>query len=316
MSRSDIRHIFVGPTGRRTGQNIEYFVDDKELTEIFNKYGVVTAVKVRSNAKDVFAFIHFETHEGAGRAIEKLNGFTIHNTKIKVDWGAYNGYKNNHQNSHHQQQQHRDSQPARQHIINSRSNQYNSDTHGSGSRTSRYESYNEPRTVRYEPRVDHSRSNVANRHDSYRDNRGRRNSYSPRRRSYSPQQRRRERVPMMYGRNDLSRSHSPRDIRRDSISQRRTENISPRGRSRGRREERIYRLTLEDIPPEMEWEDLREIGKKYGGMESVVSGRTWVDKGMNVGYIDFDRQQSQQATYNSLKGHRINGHKIHLILER
>lgn len=90
--RDGIKHIFVGPTGRRkNGNDIEYYANEPELKEKFNQFGKVTDVKVRSNAKDVFAFVTFETSEDAGRAIAGMNGKALKGVKVKCDWGAYNG---------------------------------------------------------------------------------------------------------------------------------------------------------------------------------------------------------------------------------
>jgi len=89
--REGIKHVFVGPTGRRMGNNIEYYANEKELEEIFSVYGEVDTVKVRSNTKDVFAFVHFKDSDSAARAIENMNGKDIKRMKVKVDWGSYNG---------------------------------------------------------------------------------------------------------------------------------------------------------------------------------------------------------------------------------
>jgi len=88
--RPDIKHVFVGPTGQRMGNNIKYYCTEKELEEKFSEYGEVENVKVRSNTKDVFAFIHFQDSESAARAIENMNGKQLQGVKVKVDWGSNN----------------------------------------------------------------------------------------------------------------------------------------------------------------------------------------------------------------------------------
>lgn len=88
--RPDIKHVFVGPTGQRMGNNIKYYCTEKELEEKFSEYGEVANVKVRSNTKDVFAFIHFNDSESAARAIENMNGKQLQGVKVKVDWGSNN----------------------------------------------------------------------------------------------------------------------------------------------------------------------------------------------------------------------------------
>jgi len=86
--RPDIKHVFVGPTGQRMGNNIKYYVSEKELEDTFSVYGDVDNVKVRSNTKDVFAFVHFKDSASAARAIEGMNGKELEGVKVKVDWGS------------------------------------------------------------------------------------------------------------------------------------------------------------------------------------------------------------------------------------
>lgn len=65
----------------------------------------------------------------------------------------------------------------------------------------------------------------------------------------------------------------------------------------------------------MEWDDLKDIGKKYGGSTTVVDGRCWNEEGTNMGYIEFNSSSGRSLTHDALKGHRINGHKIKLFME-
>jgi len=327
MTRGDIRHIFVGPTGKRTGQTIEYFVDANELREMFGKYGTVVDVKIRSNAKDVFAFIHFDASEACDKAIRDLNGTTLKNTnaKIKVSWGAYNpGQK-------------------RQHRYINRTGP-SSGGYGAAAENGFYPHDEQaPRTVRYEPRQPY-------RTNQYRPIR-RQPSYSPRRRSRTPPRRRRnsysperrsrsyshERTNRRAAKRRRSNSPPPRRMREEERYNKHRSSPSPRGagergrynqsysrspaanrgrsHSRDPSREKTFRLIIEDLPTEMEWEDLKAIGKKYGGSNSIVSGKCWSEKGLNQGIIEFNRASSQLKTYESLRGHRINGHKIRLFLD-
>jgi len=323
MTRGDIRHIFVGPTGKRTGQTIEYFVDANELREMFGKYGTVVDVKVRSNAKDVFAFIHFDASEPCDKAIRDLNGTTLKNTnaKIKVSWGAYNpGQK-------------------RQHRYINRTGPPSG--YGAAAENGFHpHDEQQPRTVRYEPRQPYRTNQYKpRRQPSYSPRRRsrspprrRRNSYSPERRSRSYSYERTDRrvkrrrsnspPPRRMREEERFRNHrgSPSPRREERPRQHQSYSRSPpanRGRSHSRdpSREKTFRLIIEDLPTEMEWEDLKAIGKKYGGSNSIVSGKCWSEKGLNQGIIEFNRAASQLKTYESLRGHRINGHKIRLFLD-
>lgn len=180
--RNGVKHIFVGPTGRRSGNQITYYANEKDLEDQFNEFGKVTEVKVRSNTKDVFAFVHFESSEGAARAIEGVNGKQINGVKVKCDWGSFNNSRSNRRppvSSFRRRSQERD--------------------YGRDSGRSAYRRSPSPRYRRRSPSPRYSRHNS-----------GYRPSPSPRhRRSPSPRYARRSPSPRY-----VRRSPSPRYVRR------------------------------------------------------------------------------------------------------
>jgi len=242
-----IKHVFVGPTGKRVGQGLEYYMDEAQLRAMFSKYGEVTDLQIRSNAKDVFAFIHFIDSYAAARAISDLKSWRIKDgVRTKVSWGSYNPGA--------QRQQ----QPQQM------NNRRRPNTH-------------------HDPNV-------------------------PNHVSYPVQHRQNNRNPN----SNFSPDGSPR--RRNNAYA--TTNQYTRSRSRSEeRKDASYRLTIENLPPSMKKEDLREIGRHYGGSDSVRSSKIWIVQNCTCGRLEFHNNQAQLTTYSSMKGHRINGLKIRLYCD-
>jgi len=111
-----------------------------------------------------------------------------------------------------------------------------------------------------------------------------------------------------------SRSHSrPRRERRRSRSR---EKRRRRSRSRGRRGGRgvprgEYKIEIENIPRDMTWMDLKGLGRRYGGHDSVTFARTWDEGRTHMGIIEFSNKNALRDTFKELNGHRINGNKVY-----
>ncbi|XP_073434604.1 RNA-binding protein 14-like isoform X3 [Dendrobates tinctorius] len=69
----DTIKIFVGNVDDRTTQ--------EELTELFQKYGMVVSCAVMKQ----YAFIHMRASDSATKAIEELNGREVHGKKLVVE---------------------------------------------------------------------------------------------------------------------------------------------------------------------------------------------------------------------------------------
>lgn len=74
-------NIYVG--------NLDYGIDEKELQEIFENYGVVNSTKIIvdkfSGRSKGFGFIEMESADEANKAIEELNGSTLKDREIVVN---------------------------------------------------------------------------------------------------------------------------------------------------------------------------------------------------------------------------------------
>jgi len=228
-----VKHVFVGPTGHRVGHQVEYYFREDELVQIFGQFGSVVDVKTRSNAKDVFAFVHFDSAQSATKAIQELNGKVLKGKhRVRVSYGAAKKQRPRNSYSYNQKDQ--------------------------------------------KPVV-----------------------------SYSPKRRR-------------SRSDSEKSTKRRKI-----DSESDSGRSRAsssvERSTAAHVLTIENIPKQMKWKHLEELGHKYGGVDVVEGGKVYMGKGEKIdvkfGRLNFNDRDAMRDVYDSLKGHEINGHRIKIFLD-
>ncbi|MBL7111138.1 MAG: RNA-binding protein [Bacteroidales bacterium] len=74
-------NIYVG--------NLDYKVDENELTTIFEEYGSVSSAKIIadkfSGRSKGFGFVEMENDDDASKAIKGLNGTTLKNREITVN---------------------------------------------------------------------------------------------------------------------------------------------------------------------------------------------------------------------------------------
>uniref|UniRef100_A0A8C2FDU0 Polyadenylate-binding protein n=1 Tax=Cyprinus carpio TaxID=7962 RepID=A0A8C2FDU0_CYPCA len=78
LRKSGVGNIFI--------KNLEKSIDSEGLYDIFSSFGTILSCKVvcDENGSKGFGFVHFETHEAAGKAIEKLNGMLINEQNVFV----------------------------------------------------------------------------------------------------------------------------------------------------------------------------------------------------------------------------------------
>jgi len=253
-SKPVVKHVFVGPTGHRVGHQVEYYFREDELVQIFGQFGSVVDVKTRSNAKDVFAFVHFDSAQSATKAIQELNGKVLKGKhRVRVSYGAAKKQRPRYITTEIPPPTQQDVQPPRP-----SGNSY---------------SYNQKDQ---KPVV-----------------------------SYSPKRRR-------------SRSDSEKSTKRRKI-----DSESDSGRSRAsssvERSTAAHVLTIENIPKQMKWKHLEELGHKYGGVDVVEGGKVYMGKGEKIdvkfGRLNFNDRDAMRDVYDSLKGHEINGHRIKIFLD-
>ena len=81
------------PTVRRSGvgnifiKNLDVTVDNKALYDTFSQFGNILSCKVVQNAEGQsrgYAFVHFETQQGADLAIQKVNGMELKDKMVFV----------------------------------------------------------------------------------------------------------------------------------------------------------------------------------------------------------------------------------------
>ncbi|XP_077077641.1 polyadenylate-binding protein 1-like [Siphateles boraxobius] len=78
LRKSGVGNVFI--------KNLQKSIDSEGLFDIFSSFGNILSCKVScdENGSKGFGFVHFETHEAAEKAIEKLNGMLINELKVFV----------------------------------------------------------------------------------------------------------------------------------------------------------------------------------------------------------------------------------------
>lgn len=66
-----------------------------------------------------------------------------------------------------------------------------------------------------------------------------------------------------------------------------------------------YRITIENIPDDMSWLELKDLGKEYG--DSVTFSRTYRRGSVFFGMLEFSEQADAARTISELNGKRIQG---------
>merc|ERR1719361_1847164 len=75
--------IWIGGLGERTKED--------DLRRVFHEFGEIIDVKVRSNARDIFGFVEFETTAEAQKALKKMDQNSVDGRRIKCAWAEYKG---------------------------------------------------------------------------------------------------------------------------------------------------------------------------------------------------------------------------------
>lgn len=113
------------------------------------------------------------------------------------------------------------------------------------------------------------------------------------------------------------RSRSP-GYRRRSPRRGRYSRSPPRRRGRGDYGTTVpkgeYKMTLENIPKDMTWMDLKSLGRKYGS--SVTFARTWEQGRTHYGLIEYASKDSMLDAIKALDGTEMDGQTIKAYPER
>lgn len=104
------------------------------------------------------------------------------------------------------------------------------------------------------------------------------------------------------------------DRRGDSRNRGRGRSRSPAQRRYRDRDSKItqgkYKITIEGIPDDMSWLELKDLGKEYG--RTVTFSRTYRKHGSNNGMLEFETQEDADRVRKELDGRRVQGCKSRL----
>jgi len=243
-------------------------IEEEEIEKEFARYGEVEHVHVRSSTKDVFAFVMYKKTSDAEYAIEKLDQNQAFGVKIAVRMAQSSGPKSRQQRPDRS----RDRSPPRR-----------SPPRRSPPRRS------PPRRREESRERDRSRGggggrggsrDVRDREDDRRDDRSRS----------------RGRDDDRNGR-DRSRSHG----RSKGYDKGKGKGKGPGGTvPKGG-----YKITVENLPDDMSWHELKDLGRQYG--DSVTFSRTFRKGDMFCGLIEFKEEEDADKAVRELDRRRIEG---------
>jgi len=80
----------------------------------------------------------------------------------------------------------------------------------------------------------------------------------------------------------------------------------------------LPKVTLENLPTDMIWSELRELGKQYVEEDrDVTFARTFRDEnGIGCGMLEFQKEEQADHVIKKLHNKRIKGHEARLVVYR
>jgi len=311
-------------------------ITEYDLRKVFEEYGKVTEISIRSSRKDVFAFIDFDDAKNAKAAIKNVDQTEIRRCRVKVHWASHKGSDRNMRsksskfirNSRNQLwvgHLKRNDEQELEEVFAKYGKVRELKIRSNRSDLFAFVEFDKPEAcddaieALDQRRVcggtiavawAQEKNGFERRGGSGRQSGGHNNNKS---RSRSPPQRRGRRSPS-YDRSRRRRSYSRDAGGRGDRSGGYERGAGRRGgrdyESRGRVPKGDYKLTLENLPPDMTWMDLKQLGKKYGGHFGVTFARTWDEGRTHFGLVEFKDREAMLDCLDSLDGHRINGYKV------
>lgn len=269
------------------------------MMDAFDKFGKIVEVKIRSTARDTFAFVEFDKHSDAKEAIDTMDQAHVRGNKVKCNWASFKaGDSSSSRRSGRYQiwigRLHEDSSESR---IRRRFEEFGDVLSMQLRSTSRdvfcFVEYKNSRACEDAIREMNNREFDGSRIVVDWSNRNQKQMGGRRSRSYDRSRRRRS---VSY---DRRRSRS-----RDRGDRRRQPRNTP---AQGK-----YKCELENLPPEMTWMDLKNLARKMRGGNEVTFARTYEERGMPCGILEFESKAAMKDLIKHLDGKRINGHKVRI----
>jgi len=299
-------------------------IEEEEIRSKCEKYGEIKKVIVRSSHHDTFAFLQFTKDEDCEAAIEALDNSETLGEKVRAARATADNSKRKRQ----QQQQYPQNNGENRRRDDSRGPpRHRDDYHRRDDRDRDDYRRDDRRDDRGHSRGRDDRGHSRGGRDDYRDrdDRGRRGDSRGRRgggggRSPPPRGRSggRGREPSPRDRRDErrgDRSRSPRRGGDRSRSPRRDRSRSRGDRDRGRDDrgkipQGRYKITVENIPEDMSWLELKDLGRDYG--PSISFARTYNHRSVWYGMLEFKDRDDADKVIKELDNRRVQGSSTRL----
>uniref|UniRef100_A0A7S1WBZ8 RRM domain-containing protein n=1 Tax=Alexandrium catenella TaxID=2925 RepID=A0A7S1WBZ8_ALECA len=253
-------------------------ISDDEVRKKMGKFGEVVDVRIRSSARDTFAFIQFTNQKAIDTAIEKMDNSSSLGDRVRVAQATENNKKRSDEDSDGRDDS-RASSPRRLDRGDSR------DRRG-GRRGDRGRSdLSDRRHRRGGPR------GYRDRDDSRDCGRGAGRCGRRGRDDYSP--------PPRGRRDGRDERHRQRSRSRDGVV--RMAGKVPVGR---------HKVTIEHLPEDMTWLELKDLGRDYG--PSLTFARTYRQGGAYYGMLEFKDRGHADRVIGEMNNRRVQGSKERL----
>jgi len=307
-------------------------ISERILKEVFEPFGEVLDVKIRSTPHDLFAFLDFKTHDQAVKAIGKMDQCFVNQKRVKVSWAQFRPANDSGKTSSGKESSGKDSSSKESSSKNKNRDENNRIWVGRISKAveesdlrDEFERFGDILEIKirannkdtfafieFESQTAAARAiqsmdkQMIKGHEVKVDwaaykNRNGNNNGSGKVDSFSNNGRKSRR-----SRSRSNRRFSNSRSARRSFSPSSSRSRSPRKSNNGK----DFGITITNLPPEIAWQDLKDIGQKYGGPESVKFARTWTEGKLCMGVICFRQKPAMQFCYDNLYRHRINGYRL------
>uniref|UniRef100_A0A7S4Q4I6 RRM domain-containing protein n=1 Tax=Alexandrium monilatum TaxID=311494 RepID=A0A7S4Q4I6_9DINO len=275
-------------------------ITEDEVCRKMERYGEVVDVRIRSSARDTFAFVQFTCQKAIDTAIEKMDNSTSLGDRVRVAQATENARKRGDEDGPRRDPRRGDSRgPRRGGDVQDRRGD-SRDRRGDvrGGRGGRAE---EGRCRRGDQRGDCDRRDdrCYSRRGSCGDDRDDSREYRRGGGRYERREPRDAYSPPSRGRHDGRDGRYRRSRSRDGVV--RMAGKVPVGR---------HKITIANLPEDMSWLELKDLGRDYG--PSLTFARTYRKGSSYYGMLEFKDRMDADRVISEMNNRRVQGSKERL----